>query len=39
MPAWFIDRNGVEVSGKSEQFCVDRQNFRNLCRWTGKFKG
>jgi hypothetical protein len=39
MPAWFIDENEVKVSGKSEEFCTERQNFGNLNQCTGKFKG
>jgi hypothetical protein len=27
MAAWFIDDHEVEVSGKSEQFCIDRTKF------------
>jgi len=39
MAAWFIDDHEVEVSGKSEQFCADRQNFQKLESMHRKFKG
>jgi hypothetical protein len=30
MPAWFIDEHEVEVSRKSEHFCIDRTKFQKL---------